>query len=234
MPDAPANEVQQDQQVQPEPKAEEKEIQPQAPTAPDPVAEARRVAEEARLNAERWRQTASDVMEAFSSNIGSHPDAEEEEELDPKIAKAVEKRLEKMAGTFAKQYDRDRKEDITYRAELERDRAAQRLPDFGKYSSEVDAYMANVPVHLRATPGAYEEAYHVILGRERRRELEASARRGPTIVSSSRQSVPETPKVSTDDADWLSSRMGVTLSADEAEILSSRVVTIDDFRRAKR
>ena len=195
---------------------------------------ARQAADAAREQAAQWRDTAQRALAAASSNIAARqPDPEPEpddEDLDPTVLKAVERRIAKLQQQFEQVYVRDRQNDLGYRAQLEFDRARQSLPAFSKYEAAIKDYMRDVPVHLQAAPGAIEEAYHVIVGRSYRQQLEQDIRHSQLATSTRSPVAPAATSLSDDDRQFLS-RIGFDLTDEDFSALESRVTDIETYRK---
>lgn len=228
-----------------------------APPAPDPMKEAleraQKAAEDARRETAQMRDIASKAVSAYSSNLNARapeepakpaPDFDLPEDADPKtIARAVEKRAAELVeerlkaynSTIESRYNADRAADMRYREALEYERASRSLPKFASYEDKVKAYMANVPEHLRATPGAWQEAYKSILGQEALERMAQEEARGAELGSvgarSAAGSAPTQTALSAEDREWMAKKFDLELSDKEVEALSGKVVTITDYRK---
>ena len=197
---------------------------------------AKAAAARAQADAAAWREQAARAMQAMTSNVAVRqpdPEPEEaEEDVDPAVLKALEKRLSKFEKTLGEVYVRDRQADQErwYRNEFEK---AKALPKFGELAQDVDSYLQSVPVHLRATPGAVEEAYYVALGRRTRAELERQESRGePLSATGSRPSaVPTGPTFDSEAKDFLKRTFGEDFSDEELAVLDNKVMSFDDYKK---
>jgi hypothetical protein len=221
--------TEQDRQDAPQQEPDQQAQEPTSAPTPDPVQQALEAAREsaarAREEAQRWYQVASQQV--------PEPDAapEEEENIDPDIQKAIDRRVQQTRQELASAYQQERQQDLSYRARLERKQAAAELPNWRRYEREIDEYMQNVPVHVRAAEGAYREAYYAVVGRHMTEESIAAQSRAPQVVSSGRSPGEPEPRPSVDEAQqaFVQNAFGFDLSDKEFEALNRKTVTIDEF-----
>jgi hypothetical protein len=213
-----------------QPQPDEQQQAQQSPPQPDPVQQALEAAREsarrAQEEAQRWYQAANQNQYQPPA-----PDDEDDEDVDEATKKLVDKKVNKVTEQIAQAYQQERQGDLAWREKQERRAAAQELPNWSQYEADIDEYMKNVPLHVRAAEGAYREAYYAIVGRKMTEQAQAEAQRAPQVVSSGRtQAEPEPgPRLGDDQQAFLRESFGISLSDKELETLSRKTVTIDDF-----
>lgn len=219
------------EQEQEQPQPDEQQQAQQSPPQPDPVQQALEAAREsarrAQEEAQRWYQAAN--QNQYQPPVPDEDD--DDEEVDEATKKLVDKKVNKVTEQIAQAYQQERQSDLAWREKQERRAAAQELPNWGQYEAEIDEYMKNVPLHVRAAEGAYREAYYAVVGRKVTEQAQYEAQRAPQVVSSGRtQAEPEPgPKLGDDQQAFLRESFGISLSDKELETLSRKTVTIDDF-----
>jgi len=224
------------------PEAEEPEIEeqetpaPQAPQ-PEPVGQDARIAEA--VEAARRAAEAAAQWSAYTAQQSPYqrqpevPDLTPPEGLDPDQAAFFEKLVEQKLGTYFNQfgsaYQRDRMTDYAYRDALEMERASSKFPAFRELEGDIRNMIKDVPIDQRAQPGFYQLAYEVALGRRVAAEIAtrraAPVQTGGNVVPMAQQGP------TTEERAWLRDRFGV--EGNEAELLSNRVFTYDEYKAAK-
>jgi hypothetical protein len=160
------------------------------------------------------------------------PDAaDDDEDLDPAVRKAVDTRLKKVFGAIDQVYTRDRTEDLRSRAELERREVERAYPWFKDIAGEVDEYMRDVDLQLRATPGAYREAAFTILGKRAAKEREEQIARTPAVSGESRiPPAPTSPTFTREEREISRDRLGIDLTEQDDIFAENRPVSIHEYR----
>lgn len=243
------DQIPEDQDQNLEASEESQNQEPQKQT-PDPISaaleEIKRIREESVQFQKQTTQAISTLAtDRFTQQEEPDLDEEELENLDPATRKFVEKAI----GKVAQVYQRDRVQDMAYRAQLERDRLAQKLQAQGMEDllPEVDRYMDENQVNLalRATPGSYESALRMVLGEKALKgEIPTPNRtpnqsRTPSAVPPNRpvdQGVSDTRHESPEMRsleETLSRRMGVHVEAFEKDILDAPEVSYDEWKAAQ-
>lgn len=195
---------------------------------------AKSAAELARREAEQWRETAQRAVQAFSTSTvrEQEPEVDEDDpDVDPQVKALVDKKIAKLSRQIETAYLQDRQQDLAYRASLELERTA-RMPGWKDVEQDVRKYLEQVPVHLRAAPGAAQEAYYAIMGRRYAQELSAKEARPSPLGSQGGRSAGPTPvsALSAEDRALLQNRFGVEMTDAEVELLTkNNVVSYDEW-----
>lgn len=182
-----------------DPNLEEAESDGGEAPAPDPVAAqldiARQQAALYQQEAERareWQRLAQAQIAGWQHQQQQPQYAEEPEPdlEDPSVKKYVDARIRAHLQEVGSIYQQHRQQDLNFRIQVERDRAATILPQFTELEGEVTELLSQFPPEVRASPGAIEEAYYRVLGRYAMNVLRNTGSR-PANVASSARTMPE-------------------------------------------
>lgn len=221
-----------DDPVQPEVEPAPEQPAPAAPV-PDPIAEAVSAARRAAEAAAAWSQYAAQTRPTYEQ-----PVAEEiapPEDMSPEMAQYVERKMEERLGQyfdrFGQMYERDRFQDASYKDSLELERARASLPGFQELEPDIAQLVGQVPVAQRANPDFYKMAYHAALGARVAASIAERNRQAPPIATGVSNVPAQGGGFSPDERRELQDRF--SLDSRDAELLSNRVVDVDEFLAAK-
>jgi hypothetical protein len=120
-------------------------------------------------------------------------DDTEFEDIDANTRKLVDKKVLRGISAIAQEYEKDeairqrqRNDDLQYRANLERERAASTFPGFEDIADDVDKYVKGVNVEILARPGSYRAACEAVLGKRRASELTTERTKAANISAPNR------------------------------------------------
>jgi len=218
---------------------------PAAPPPPEPdrtqeiLDSARAAVAQAQAQAQAWQQVAQQVQyrpDAYQQPVVPEPDIEfPDPEVRAAAEKLVDRKLNQMASQMEQAYLRDKQTDMAWRAQVERERAMQRYRGYGwdEVGPAVDQYMAQVPLHLRAHPGAWDEAFKLILGEHTVQQRYRAAQRAPAVSGTGyAPPAPSTPQSSIDPElkAEVEAMLGIKLSQKDLDLFSKKTVTWDEAK----
>jgi len=183
------------------------------------------------VRGQEWRQLAQQVVQQ-SVRAVEQPEPEPDIEVDPAVREYLDRKLQAYIGEIGQVYSRDRQQDLSYRVQLERERAATRLVGFNDLAPEIEQTMMNLPPEVRATPGAYEEAYYLTLGRKAAEMLRGGGQRPVGVATSTRS--PGDPGrgvgLSDEERAFIQRKLrGVSFDEDDRSFFSKSEFSIEDF-----
>ena len=179
---------------------------------------------------QEWRQLAQQVVQQSVRPV-EQPEPEPEIDVDPAVRQYLDRKLQAYMGEIGQVYSRDRQQDLSYRAQLERERAATRLVGFNDLAPEIEQTMANLPPEIRATPGAYEEAYYLTLGRKAAEMLRGGGQRPVGVATSTRSGGGGGPasQLSAEERAFIQKTFKGAVDEGDLDLLSRGEFTIEDF-----
>jgi len=156
---------------------------------------------------QEWRQLAQQVVQQSVRPV-EQPEPEPEIDVDPAVRQYLDRKLQAYMGEIGQVYSRDRQQDLSYRAQLERERAA-----------------------TRATPGAYEEAYYLTLGRKAAEMLRGGGQRPVGVATSTRSGGGGGPasQLSAEERAFIQKTFKGAVDEGDLDLLSRGEFTIEDF-----
>lgn len=206
----------------------------QAPIEPvkDPTAEALEATRRAVEQAEAWSRLAATQAIRNAQPQPASPQPFEypaaPEDLDPALEAYIEGRIQETlrqtTGHLYDAYMQDRKQDLTYRASLEQERASRKFSRFTELDPEVRAYLSGLPLETQAAPGAYDEAYYAVLGRKAEAEAQTRARSAAPLSGSARSPVSSGPAPFSPEEAALAADLGITEA--DLSVYGGRFVSI--------
>lgn len=227
-----------DDRQQEEPQEQEEKASP--PQQQEGSSLAKAVEEITRLRqeqAQRDRYLYQQAMQAQQQRAEPKPEPEEDlEDLDPAVRKYIERTEQRFSQQFQQELSRRDQMIMERSAEMEREKLLTELRAAGREGdiAEVDRFMDDqqVPLHLRAARGSYQQAFYNLLGAKAAKDVlrKPAPTPAPARAAQEMESVAPMSDFERYQVAKMNRAFGVSVEPEEAKIFDSNHVSLDDYQ----